>query len=174
LFEKVWDRSPLELGAKPLKIWVDGHLVFVHTLVKHRIVNETEETIWPSPPPQHPPLTPSAKYSPRSFFDQCSDPISFTEPPIDIGFGREEFFASHFGTKGRATLPQRIVIHNISKIFTDTLKDDFPDSNKTWSIVIEKGVTTYIGKKVGCSGSKDEHDLEIDLQGGFIMPVSDS
>lgn len=152
----LWDRNPLEIGAHPLKVWVDGHETFTHPLFHSK------------QPPHHDNHPSGAPL--KSKKKETSVKTAATTTTSTFAAKSEEMRIES------SRVSNSYFIENLSTIYADrnvTLSAD-PAGDETLSlvVVVEEGLVKCMGTAKACNVTSSLHpDMKtMDAQGGVMIP----
>ncbi|KAL0949372.1 hypothetical protein HGRIS_009441 [Hohenbuehelia grisea] len=144
----LWDAHPLQLGATPVRVWIDGVPQLNRKVTKG---DDKEGSRWASPP--HVPDW----FSEREEAVACDGlpPLRTKRATGRISFGN----AQTVWTRGRDG--------NIEVVFPPATPEEGEEGNAT--VVVEDGHIVCVGSALKCLGSKHA-SVDIDLRGGAVVP----
>ncbi|KAF8826905.1 hypothetical protein HHX47_DHR5000901 [Lentinula edodes] len=151
----MWDSHPLQLGATPVYVWIDGMKQIPLTKESGRSTYSTgtgpEEVVEPDKTRMEAPGQPS-------YEKERQDTVDWDGlPPL----------------KGRGE-GNRVVFRNVKEVWTrgrNSIDESFvADEDEFGIVVVEQGRIICAGSADDCIISGDERTVDVDLHGGSISP----
>ena len=154
----LWDSHPLQLGATPRQVWIDGIAQLGHPSS-------------PIPDPAAPPVLVGKPKAGPSFAEV---------PPVPNWDVEREEAVEYEGLPPlgpKKLIKGKVVLKNVHEVFVRTeegIKEEWSAKSGKISgtVVLTNGKISCISEEGWClqDANKDKVDLEIDLQGGAVGP----
>ncbi|KAF9076825.1 hypothetical protein BDP27DRAFT_1312651 [Rhodocollybia butyracea] len=154
----MWDSHPLQLGASPVHVWIDGMRQI--PLIKESgrstyssgTISGVEESVDPDETRQNAPGQPSYEKETR-------ETLNWDGLPPLMGLPEES----------------RVVFRNVKEVWKkgrDKIEESFlADKETLGTVIVENGKITCVGTSEDCAlVPSNERTVDIDLQGGSISP----
>ena len=141
----LWDSHPLQLGATPRKVWIDGILQVDADRAQVPVNKLKKDSAMQEPP---------------------------KVPNFDVEREKAVRFEGLAPLRPNSTVGGRVIFQNVRELFTrergDYAQFGLDGYEGLMNVVVERGRVTCIGRMCGSEG--EDPDVVVDLHGGSLVP----